>query len=122
MRIVTPPPIGTKEGTKVEKLNLDIGAAQGLCWAFDSLYVVVNSGPKSGLNRVTASKPGGELDKVELLRKLTGHNGGGLGEHGPHAVIKHPDGKRITVVCGNQTKPLYVDEPGVAVLSMTCDD
>jgi len=105
---LTPPPVGTKDGTKdgtkVEKLALDIGAAQGLCWAFDSLYVVVNSGPKSGLYRVTASTKGGELDKVELLRKLTGHNGGGLGEHGPHAVLKHPDGKRLTVVCGNQTK------------------
>jgi putative heme-binding domain-containing protein len=101
---ITPPPIGTKDGTKIEKLAIDIGAAQGLCWAFDSLYVVVNNAAKSGLYRVTASKPGGELDKVELLRKFEGHNGGGLGEHGPHAVIKHPDGKRLTVVCGNQTK------------------
>src|SRR5262249_24795725 len=28
----------------------------------------------------------------------------GLGEHGPHAVMVHPDGKRLTVVCGNQTQ------------------
>jgi putative heme-binding domain-containing protein len=100
---ITPPPVGTKDGTKIEKLNLDIAGAQGLCWAFDSLYAVVNSGPKSGLYRITASTKGGELDTVELLRKLTGHKGGGLGEHGPHAVLKHPDGKRLTVVCGNQT-------------------
>ena len=44
---VTPPPIGGKaEQTKVEKLPVDLGEAQGLVWAFDSLYVVVNRGKK----------------------------------------------------------------------------
>ena len=42
------------------------------------------------------------LDTVELLRAFEGNPT--VGEHGPHAVIAHPDGKRITVVCGNQTK------------------
>src|SRR5207244_10038418 len=52
---VTPPAIGGKaEDTKVEKLPIDLGEAQGLLWAFDSLYVVVNRGAKyqSGLYRV----------------------------------------------------------------------
>src|SRR5439155_26671473 len=44
---VTPPAIGGKaEDTKVEKLPIDLGEAQGLLWAFDSLYVVVNRGAK----------------------------------------------------------------------------
>lgn len=107
--VVTPPPVGKTVEPKVEPLALKFDGkplvgAQGLCWAFDALYVVVNAGKASGLYRVTASKKGGELDTVELLRNFVGHGDGGLGEHGPHAVIKHPDGKRLTVVCGNQTK------------------
>ncbi|MCA8989861.1 MAG: DUF1080 domain-containing protein, partial [Planctomycetaceae bacterium] len=39
---VTLPPVGQTEGTKIEKINADIGEAQGLFWAFDSLYVSVN--------------------------------------------------------------------------------
>jgi putative heme-binding domain-containing protein len=97
---VTPPPLGGNPAdTKVEKIPAPIGSAQGLLWAFDALYVVVN-GPKSGLYKVTSSKKDDTLDTVELLRAFEG----GGGEHGPHAVLLHPDGKRLTVVCGNQTK------------------
>lgn len=107
--VVTPPPIGKTEAPKVEPMGLtfegkQLGMAQGLCWAFDALYVVVNGGKASGLYRATDSDKDGKLDKVELLRNFVGHGDGGLGEHGPHAVMKHPDGKRLTVVCGNQTK------------------
>ncbi len=101
---VTPPAVdGKPSDTKVEKLPADISSAQGLLYAFDSLYVMVNGGGKgkrpNGLYRVTPSKPGGELDKVEQLRVL---NGGG--EHGPHAIILAPDGKSLYVCCGNDTK------------------
>src|SRR5438093_11596496 len=56
---ITPPAVGGKAGdTRVEKIDLPIGEAQGLLWAFDSLYVVVNKGQKyaSGLYRVRASE------------------------------------------------------------------
>lgn len=99
---VTPPAIGGKASdTRIEKINVPIGEAQGLLWAFDSLYVVVNRGAKypSGLYRVRASDGGDKLDKVELLRAI---NGGG--EHGPHAVMLTPDGKSLTIVCGNGTQ------------------
>ena len=100
---ITPPALNAPASDiKVEALPLDIGQAQGLLWAFDSLYVMVNTNPKkraSGLYRVTASKPGGDLDTVTLLRKL---NGGG--EHGPHAIVLHPDGKSLVVQHGNQAK------------------
>ncbi len=72
---VTPPALGGKAAdTKVEKIKAPIGEAQGLLWAFDSLYVVVNKGAKydSGLYRVRASKGDDNLDTVELLRKLDG--------------------------------------------------
>jgi putative heme-binding domain-containing protein len=103
---VTPPPLGTKGESKVEKIPVDLGMAQGLLYAFDALYVVVNGGDKSGLYRVTDTNNDDTFDKVELLRKFDG----GGGEHGPHAVIPHPDGKRLTIVCGNQTKLTKLDK------------
>ena len=99
---VTPPKLGgSAEETKVEPMDVPIGEAQGLLWAFDALYVVVNRGQHydSGLYRVTDSNKDGKLDKVEMLRKLEGSS-----EHGPHAVTLSPDGKSLYVVAGNATK------------------
>ncbi len=90
------------EDTTIEPVPAPIGEAQGLLWAFDSLFVVVNKGGKyeSGLYRVTDSDNDDKLDKVQLLRTIPG----GSGEHGPHAVLLTPDGKNLVVVCGNQSK------------------
>lgn len=99
---VTPSPIGGKpEETKVETIDVPIGEAQGLLWAFDSLYVVVNKGQRfeSGLYRVRDTNGDDKLDKVELLQKLDGG-----GEHGPHAVVLGPDKKSLYIVAGNATK------------------
>ena len=101
---VTPPALnGKADDTKVEELPVDLGEAQGLVWAFDSLYVVVNRGKKydSGLYRVTSSKNDDVLDTKELLRKMEGSS-----EHGPHAVAIGPDGKSLYVIAGNHTKPV----------------
>lgn len=101
---VTTQPDGTN--VSVDKIPVDIGEAQGLLWAFDSLYVNVNKGQKyaGGLYRVRDTDGDGELDEVKLLRGLVG-----TGEHGPHAVLKHPDGKSLVVVCGNRTEPTEID-------------
>ncbi|MEO6812096.1 MAG: c-type cytochrome, partial [Isosphaeraceae bacterium] len=99
---VTPPPIeGADKEIKIEPINVKIGEAQGMTWAFDSLYVVVNKGATypSGLYRVRDTDGDDHLDTVETLRPL---NGGG--EHGPHAVIPGPDGKSLYVVAGNATQ------------------
>jgi putative heme-binding domain-containing protein len=92
---------GSPPRVRVEKIPAKIGYAQGLLWAFDSLYVVVNS-PRmqAGLYRVRDANSDGELDDVQLLRKFDGQR---IGEHGPHAVLLAPDGKSLRVVCGNQT-------------------
>ena len=102
---ITPPPIGgDPAATKLEPINLDIGHANGLLWAFDSLYVMVCEeggvhGHGSGVYRVRDTNGDDVLDSVEFLRKVAGS-----GDHGPHALILSPDGKSITAVCGNSTR------------------
>ncbi|MBX6311696.1 MAG: DUF1080 domain-containing protein [Isosphaeraceae bacterium] len=105
-RVTLPPIEGPPIAPKVEPIPVAIGEAQGLLWAFDSLYVVVNTGGKfaSGLYRVRDTNGDDQLDQVELLRKLNG-----AGEHGPHAVLLNPDGRSLTVVCGNATKLTEID-------------
>ncbi|MFM8724953.1 MAG: hypothetical protein ACKON9_07490, partial [Planctomycetaceae bacterium] len=41
---VTPPAIGSDATIAIEPINVDVGMAQGLLCAFDSLYVMTNSG------------------------------------------------------------------------------
>lgn len=97
---ITPPKIGSNEETKVEKLDVKISAAQGLLFAFDSLYVCVNGGPGSGLYRCRDTKGNDQFDEVVKLKALQGG-----GEHGPHALRLTPDGKGIYVIAGNHTLP-----------------
>ena len=100
---VTPPEVGSTQKIKIEKIPAKIGGAQGLLWAFDSLYVMVNSNDreKNGLYRVRDTNGDGQLDSVAFLRNADGNN-----EHGPHAVILAPDGKSLYVICGNNTRPI----------------
>ncbi len=99
---ITPPAIGQSGEPKVEPIPAGIGEAQGLVWAFDSLYVVVNSAGKfaEGVYRVRDTNNDDVLDRVEPLRLFEGNTG----EHGPHAILLTPDGQGLFVVCGNQTK------------------
>ncbi len=90
---------GSKETpTKVEKLPVKLSGAQGLLWAFDSLYAVVN-GPGSGLHRLRDTDGDGLVDSDEFCMPVPG-----AGEHGPHAVILSPDAKSLYVIAGNHTK------------------
>jgi len=101
---ITPPKIGEDASRiYIEKIDVPIGHAQGLLWAFNSLYVVVNgggiAGHGSGLYRVIDTNGDDKLDKVETLKKI---NGGG--EHGPHDVILTPDKKNLYIIAGNHTQ------------------
>ena len=91
----------TVQKNQIEKINLDIGHAWGMCYALDSLYVVVNDKKHQGrgLYRIRDTDGDDQFDKVELLKKFQEVGG----EHGPHAVIPSPDGKSLYVACGNQT-------------------
>ncbi|MCA9135098.1 MAG: c-type cytochrome [Planctomycetales bacterium] len=89
------------ESAKVEKLDLDLGFAHGLLFAFDSMYVNVNGRDqnKNGVYRVTDTDGDDQFDKIEYVLPLRGG-----GEHGPHALIVSPDGNRIITCGGNMTK------------------
>ncbi|WP_276389779.1 c-type cytochrome [Eudoraea chungangensis] len=97
---------GTVNSKQVDSLNLNIGEAHGLLWAFNSLYVAVNknwedaSGDKtirgSGIYRITDSTGDGALNDVQMLLKLEG-----AGEHGPHSFVLSPDGSEIYFIAGN---------------------
>lgn len=99
-------PAGDAPGIQIEKIPAHIGTANGLLWAFDALYVVVNDYEKwanNGVYRVTSSTPGSDvLDKVELLRAIPGQGS----DHGPHAALLSPDGKSIYIVVGNRSDPV----------------
>lgn len=89
---------------KVEKLEIEFIGAQGLLCAFGSLYANVNyrdreNGDKlCGVWRLTDTNGDDQYDKKEQIMPL---NGGS--EHGPHAMILTPDGKRIIMCAGNNT-------------------
>ncbi|MCA9055941.1 MAG: heme-binding protein, partial [Planctomycetaceae bacterium] len=88
--------------TTVERLNLDISAAQGLLFAFGHLYISVNGGKGSGLYRATYDEAADAFGPVEKLRDFRGG-----GEHGPHALRLSPDGESIYVIAGNHTDPPF---------------
>ena len=81
----------------VEALDVDVGTAHGLLYAFDSLYVVAGE-RNQGLYRVRDTDGDDRYDEVKLLRRLPGG-----GEHGPHSVVLAPDGKSLFVCAGNHT-------------------
>ena len=116
-RLTLPPAGAGSQAPKVEKLNIPLadgqmsdeakvgmGYAQGLLYAFNSLYVMVNHNkdtkfPKgSGLYRLQDTDGNDQYDKVTLLKLMNGE-----GEHGPHSIVMAPDKKSLYVIAGNHT-------------------
>ena len=119
---LTIPPIGTdsvKSKIIVEKLEIKMegdtskekikmGYAQGLLYAFNSLYVMVNHkgdtsmAKSSGLYRLKDTDNDDQYDEITLLKDLVTPGG----EHGPHSMVISPDKKSIYLIAGN-----HVDVP-----------
>lgn len=97
---VTPAKPGSQEETTVERIPLNISSAQGLLYAFDSLYVCVNGGIGSGLYRLKDTDGDDQYDEIKKLKDFRGG-----GEHGPHALRLSPDGQSIFICSGNHTQP-----------------
>lgn len=108
---ITPPPVSTSGEaageTIVERLDFSRcefqpSGAQGILWAFDSLYFCCNGGPGSGLYRARDTNGDDQFDECVKLKEFRGG-----GEHGPHSLRLSPDGKRIFVIAGNHTDPPF---------------
>jgi len=86
---------------KVEKIDVPTGRAQGILYAFDSLYIMshANKTEPAGLYRIRDTNSDDQYDSVEMLRPFPGRTG----EHGPHAIILSPDKKSIYICAGNHT-------------------
>jgi len=110
------PPVGSDSlEPKIERLKIQtedpiadsviqMGYAQGLLYAFNSLYVMVNHRgdedfeKSSGLYRLEDTDGNDQYDKISLLKSLEGR-----GEHGPHSIVMAPDGESLFVIAGNHT-------------------
>jgi hypothetical protein len=73
-----------------------IRSAQGMCWVNDSLLLMGNGPRGTGLYQVRHKTGADRVDDVKLLHKFQG----GMGEHGPHAILHGPD-NWLYVVTGN---------------------
>jgi len=80
---------------EVTRLPVAVSGAQGLVWAFDSLYANVNG---TGLYRIRDTDGDNVPDTAEFL----GVSDGG-GEHGVHDVILTEDGKGLYYAAGNHS-------------------
>ena len=109
---LTLPPLGTTDGLKIETIDLPVGQAQGLLYAFDSLYVMVANEAYQGrgLYRLRDTNGDDKFDEVKLLRKLDGG-----GEHGPHSILLSPDGRTLTIISGDQTKVTEINSSRVPI-------
>ena len=87
--------------TTVERLPVDVSGAQGMTWAFDSLYANVNG---QGVWRIRDTDGDGEFDDAANIIPL-----GNGGEHGPHAVMPTLDGTGLYFIAGNHTLPPEFD-------------
>src|SRR5262249_12125140 len=84
--------------------------SQGMCWDGDALLLMGNGPEGTGLYRCTSSgKDAEKLDRAKLLHKFQG----GMGEHGPHAILHGPDGW-LYLVIGNHAHaaPGLMGNPG----------
>ncbi len=91
--------------------TLGMGYANGLLYAFNSLYVVINNSKnnrqfprKSGIYRLQDTDNDDNYDKITVLKEFVGD-----GEHGPHSVILSPDKKSLYMVAGNFTDLPAID-------------
>ncbi len=99
--------VGTEDSQRQDTTTLKIGMgyAQGLLYAFNSLYVMVNHNSNkdfdknTGLYRLQDTDGDDQFDKITLLKSMTGEPG----EHGPHSIVLSPDKKSIYIAAGNHT-------------------
>ena len=100
---MTVPKVGSPDPVKVEQINTTrVGAAEGILWAFNSLYFDANRSNtiRSGVYRLRDNNGDDKFDETRIIRVRQGS-----GDHGTHTLQLTPDGKMITMIAGNATHP-----------------
>jgi putative heme-binding domain-containing protein len=82
----------------VKEYCTQVKNSQGMCWVKDALLLVGNGPEGTGLYRCRDTTGADKIDEVKVLHAYKG----GMGEHGPHAVLYGPDGW-LYVVNGNHS-------------------
>ena len=98
---ITPAPLGQAGGkTHIESLDVEIGAAHGLTYAFGSLYAVTAAGiPDTGVFRLKDIDGKGNFAAAEMILKIPGQ-----GEHGGHGIVVGPQNQWLYFIAGNATQ------------------
>ena len=98
---ITPAPLGQAGGkTHIERLDVEIGAAHGLTYAFGSLYAVTAAGiPDTGVFRLKDLDGKGNFAAAEMILKIPGQ-----GEHGGHGIVVGPQNQWLYFIAGNATQ------------------
>jgi hypothetical protein len=110
---LTIPNLGSPGEVQVEPINARIGAAHGLLYAFNSLFVMVDEGStrRNGLYRLTDTNGDDQYDQVRVVRIYQGG-----GQHGTHALLLTPDGNRIMMLQGNAVSPSVYEASAVPLI------
>lgn len=96
LRITLKPDGGGVE--KIEPIQLPVGGAMGMLYAFDSLYVSGVGPDGQAIYRLFDTDNDDQLDKLTLFKKVPD----GWGEHGAHALVVGPD-DMLYIAHGNST-------------------
>lgn len=75
-----------------------VRGCQGMCWVDEALLLVGDGPQGTGLYRVKDNNGDDQTDEAELLLAVKG----GMGEHGPHAIVHGPD-NCLYLVMGNHS-------------------
>ncbi len=100
---VTIPKLGTNDPVKVEPIDTTpVGAAEGILYAFDSIYMNVNRSTtlRAGLYRLKDTNGDDKYDETRVIRNRQGD----ASDHGTHTLQLSPDKKWITMISGNATR------------------
>jgi putative heme-binding domain-containing protein len=83
---------------RVKPYCTQVKNCQGMCWVEDALWLTGDGPDGTGIYRVRDTKGKDKTDEVKLIHKfprvrVPGYGlQGGMGEHGPHAIVFGPDG------------------------------
>jgi hypothetical protein len=108
MTRLTIPAVGSNAPVLSESINTTrVGAAEGILYAFDSLFMNVNRSNtlRAGLYRLRDTNGDDKYDETRVIRNRQGD----ASDHGTHTLQLTPDGKWISVISGNATRMTEFD-------------